>query len=106
MGLLWLRGDGRDVKVEEVVRLVSPDVGTVRRPPRTLVHTYNYLGYDCAHKDNILAMFCSIPWKTADPTKDVQARAKEKPLFEFPTFLLPTNLEQPMHSQSAMTELP
>ena len=41
--LLWFFGDRRDVKVEEVVRLVSPDVGTVRRPPRTLVHTSCYL---------------------------------------------------------------
>ena len=28
------------------------------------------------------------------------------PLFEFATYLLPSNLEQPMHSQSALTELP
>ena len=31
---------------------------------------------------------------------------KKCPLFEFPAFLLPTNLGQPMNSQSAMIELP
>ena len=31
---------------------------------------------------------------------------KKCPLFEFPAFLLPINLGQPMHSQLAMTELP
>ena len=31
---------------------------------------------------------------------------KKGPLFEFPSFLLPTNLGQLVHSQSALTELP
>ena len=31
---------------------------------------------------------------------------KKNPLLEFPAFLLPTNLGQPIHSQSTLTELP
>ena len=31
---------------------------------------------------------------------------KKSPLFEFPSFLPPTNSGQPMQSQSALTELP
>ena len=31
---------------------------------------------------------------------------KKCPPFEFPGFLLPTNLIPPMHSQSALTEVP
>ena len=36
----------------------------------------------------------------------VQSGAKNSCMFEFPMFLLPTNLGQPIHSLSAMTELP
>ena len=38
VGLLWFYGDRRDVKVEDVVRLVSPDVGTISRRLWTLIH--------------------------------------------------------------------
>ena len=76
MGLLGFHGDRRDVKVEDVVRLVSPDVGTISRRLWTLIHhTSGYL-----EGEYFLLKF---PQATADHLKKLEVQISKDSVITF-----------------------